>query len=53
LNLDVGLYEGLGMAPDGASVIGDPGSVLVVDDTQLERVELVRADEVCCGGCVH
>jgi hypothetical protein len=29
------------MVPDGACVLGDPGIILVVDDAQFERVELV------------
>jgi hypothetical protein len=33
------------VAADGArvTVLGDPGSVLVVDDAQFERVSVVRA----------
>jgi hypothetical protein len=38
---------------DGARVLGDPGSVLVVDDAQLERVEIVQTDDVGGRGCVH
>ncbi len=53
LDLDMELYAGFGMAQDGLRVLGDPGSVLVVDGVQLERVELVRADDVGGGGCVH
>ncbi len=45
LDLDVELYEVFGMVQDGARVLGNPGSVLVVDDAQLERVELVQADD--------
>ncbi len=39
-------YEGFGVALDDASMLGHPGSVLVVDDAQLERVSVVRANVV-------
>ncbi len=40
------LYKGFGMAPDGSSVLGDPGTVLVVDDAELERVSVEQANVV-------
>jgi hypothetical protein len=45
-DLVVERYEGFGMAPDGARVLGNHGSVLMVDDAQLERVSVVRANVV-------
>ncbi len=53
LDLLVELDEGFGVAPDGAPVVGDLGSVLVLNNTQLERVGLVRADVVGGGACVR
>ncbi len=53
LDLVVEPHEGFGVVPDSARVVGDPGSVLVLNDAQLERVGLVRADVFGGSACVH
>ncbi len=35
-DLVVEQHEGFGMAPGGARVVGDPGSVLVLNDAHFE-----------------
>ncbi len=52
-DLVVAPHEGFGVAPDGARVVGDLGSVLVQTDAQYERVGLVLTDVVVGGVCVH
>jgi hypothetical protein len=51
--LIVEIDEGFGVAPDGSRVVGDLGSVLVLNNTQLERIGLVLADVVRGGAYVQ
>ncbi len=46
-------HEGFGVVPDGARMVGYPGSVLVLNEAQFERVGLVQAEVVCCSACVY
>ncbi len=47
-DLVVGPHEGVGAAADGARVLGDPDSVLVLNDAQLERVRPLAGASGCC-----
>ncbi len=55
LSLDLGVEpnELTRVSFNGARVVGDPGSVLVLNDAQFERVGLVQEDIVGCSACIH